>query len=95
MYMGRLVEQATVAEIYDNPLHPYTIALMSAIPRLKAPRKVDMKKLPGEVPSVFNPPPGCPFHPRCPFAGKECFTEKPPLVPVPGRPYHLLACRNK
>jgi oligopeptide/dipeptide ABC transporter ATP-binding protein len=95
MYMGRLVEQAPVAEIYDNPMHPYTIALMSAIPRLKAPHKVDLKKLAGEVPSVFNPPPGCPFHPRCPFAGKECFTENPPLIPVPGRPDHLLACRNK
>ena len=95
MYMGRIVEQAPVAELYNNPLHPYTVALMSAIPRLKAPHRVDIKKLPGEVPGVFNPPPGCPFHPRCPFAGKECFTENPPLVPVPGKPGHLLACWNK
>jgi oligopeptide/dipeptide ABC transporter ATP-binding protein len=95
MYMGKIVEQASVAELYSNPLHPYTNALMSAIPKIKALQHGTVQKLAGEVPSIINPPPGCPFHPRCPFAGKECFTENPPLVPVPGKPEHLLACWHK
>lgn len=95
MYMGRIVEQAPVGQLYDNPLHPYTIALMSAIPRIKAPHRAAAKPLAGEVPSVFNPPPGCPFHPRCPFAKDRCFTENPPLDFVPGEPEHLLACRHR
>jgi oligopeptide/dipeptide ABC transporter ATP-binding protein len=95
MYMGRLVEQAPVAELYDNPLHPYTIALMSAIPKIKAPARDFIKPLAGEVPSILNPPPGCPFHPRCPFAKDRCFAENPPLNPVAGRPEHLLACWHR
>jgi oligopeptide/dipeptide ABC transporter ATP-binding protein len=95
MYMGRIVEQATVAELYDNPLHPYTVALMSAIPKIKASQKFVRRTLKGEVPSILNPPSGCPFHPRCPFAEGSCFTENPSLAPVTGKPEHLLACWHR
>ncbi|MGA2172750.1 MAG: oligopeptide/dipeptide ABC transporter ATP-binding protein [Sedimentisphaerales bacterium] len=95
MYMGRIVEQAPVAELYDNPLHPYTVALMSAIPKIKASQKFVRRTLKGEVPSILNPPSGCPFHPRCPFAQGRCFTENPPLEILPGRPEHLLACWHR
>ena len=95
MYMGRIVEQAPVAELYNNPLHPYTKALMSAIPKIKALEKGGGKTLKGEVPSILNPPPGCPFHPRCPFAKEQCFINNPPLNPVAGRPEHLLACWHR
>lgn len=92
MYMGKIVEQAPAKELYENPLHPYTIALMSAIPRIKAPQRAFMKPLAGEVPSILTPPSGCPFNPRCPFADGRCLTQNPPLSPVPGNPEHLLAC---
>jgi oligopeptide/dipeptide ABC transporter ATP-binding protein len=92
MYMGRIVEQAPVAELYGSPFHPYTIALMSAIPRIKAPQRAFTKPLAGEVPSIISPPSGCPFNPRCPFADGRCLTQNPPLSPLPDRPEHLLSC---
>jgi oligopeptide/dipeptide ABC transporter ATP-binding protein len=95
MYMGRIVEQALVTELYRNPLHPYTIALMSAIPRIKAPQRAFMKPLAGEVPGILKPPSGCPFNPRCPFADSRCLTENPPLSPIPANPEHLLSCWHK
>ncbi len=95
MYMGKIVEQAPVAELYNNPLHPYTIALMSAIPKIRAEGQGVSRKLKGEVPSIMAPPPGCPFHPRCPLAEGPCFTENPALRPVPGRKQHFIACWHK
>jgi oligopeptide/dipeptide ABC transporter ATP-binding protein len=92
MYVGKIVEQAPVGELYDKPLHPYTTALMSAIPKIGAHRQAAGQTLKGEVPSIFTPPAGCPFNPRCPFAEGRCFTENPPLKPVPERPEHLIAC---
>ena len=92
MYMGRIVEQAHVGELYSNPLHPYTVALMSAIPSIKANRPITGRRLSGEVPSILTPPPGCPFNPRCPFAEDRCLTEIPPLKPVPDKNEHLIAC---
>ena len=95
MYMGRIIEQAPVNELYNNPLHPYTVALMSAIPTIKTPPGwAQRQRLRGEVPSILNQPNGCPFSPRCRFVKDQCLTEKPPLVPVPERPEHLLACWN-
>lgn len=95
MYMGRIVEQAPVNELYNNPLHPYTVALMSAIPAIKAPPGwAQRQRLKGEVPSILNQPDGCPFSPRCRFVKGRCLTEKPPLVPVPESSEHLLACWN-
>jgi oligopeptide transport system ATP-binding protein len=92
MYMGRIVEQAPAAELFDNPIHPYTLALMSAIPKLKAGQHAQRQRLKGEVPGVVDQPAGCPFHPRCPFAKTHCIDEKPPLLSIPGNPEHLLAC---
>jgi oligopeptide transport system ATP-binding protein len=94
MYMGKIVEQAPVSELYNNPLHPYTTALMAAIPKISVSGQTSITRLKGEVPSIFNPPPGCPFNPRCRFAGESCFTMNPPLVPIAGNNEHLLACWN-
>jgi oligopeptide/dipeptide ABC transporter ATP-binding protein len=92
MYMGRIVEQAPVTQLYENPLHPYTIVLMSAIPRLKAPQRAFIKPSGGEVPGIVTLRSGCPFNPRCPFADGRCLIENPPLRSVPGSPEHLLSC---
>src|SRR5919112_1553930 len=80
MYLGRPVEIAPVEEIFSRPQHPYTRALLSATP-VADPSQVRAKiKLQGELPSPFDPPSGCPFHPRCPFSRPPvCTNERPPL----------------
>ncbi|MDQ3986800.1 MAG: ABC transporter ATP-binding protein [Actinomycetota bacterium] len=101
MYLGHIVEVADVDTLYDNPKHPYTAALLSAVP--KGHRTVDVKArivLEGDVPSPIDPPSGCPFHPRCPKAravtGKrdevpeDCRTQLPPLGEVDR--HHFAAC---
>jgi oligopeptide/dipeptide ABC transporter ATP-binding protein len=86
MYLGRIVELAGAADIYRAPRHPYTEALLSAIPRIKAGERTERIVLRGDVPSPMNPPGGCPFHPRCPYAQAKCKTEVPPLAEQePGR----------
>ncbi|MBE4909363.1 dipeptide ABC transporter ATP-binding protein [Bacillus luteolus] len=90
MYLGNIVEIAEKASIYDEPLHPYTQALISAIP-VPDPRKKSQRIiLEGDVPSPANPPSGCPFHPRCPQAIAECSASKPQLKEV--KPGHRVAC---
>jgi len=92
MYLGRLVETAPSAEIYRHPLHPYTQGLMSAIP-LADPDKAAQKQevaMEGEIPSPLNPPPGCPFHPRCPYATPRCREETPSMREA--APDHMVAC---
>ena len=92
MYLGRIVEQSAAARLYANPLHPYTKCLMSAIPR-STPTKSKQRIVPrGEVPSALNPPSGCPFHPRCPWAFDRCPVEAPLLLPVKDEPDHVVAC---
>jgi len=86
MYAGSVVEVAPVVEIFKKPLHPYTQALLESIPRPGSP----FKPLPGTVPSLVNPPSGCRFHPRCPFAMEKCKLEPPNLVEV--SPEHQVAC---
>jgi oligopeptide/dipeptide ABC transporter ATP-binding protein len=88
MYLGRVVEEAGRDEIFDRPLHPYTVALLSAVtePGLARTRIV----LRGDVPSAANPPPGCPFHTRCPVAQPRCATDAPELREA--APGHRLAC---
>ncbi|MEA2851531.1 MAG: hypothetical protein QOE02_1550, partial [Rhodospirillaceae bacterium] len=92
MYLGRIVEMADNNELFDNPLHPYTQALLSAVPipdpRIEAMREFHPPK--GEVPSPLNPPPGCVFHPRCPMAVEGCRRDRPVLREL--RPGHWVAC---
>ncbi len=80
MYLGRLVELAEKKDLFDEPLHPYTKLLLAAIPSLGA--GVARTPVKGEVPSPLNPPPGCPFHPRCPHAAAECRRSIPALRKV-------------
>ena len=92
MYVGKLVEMADTEELYRHPLHPYTEALLSAVP-LPDPRLRDQSrriKLEGEVADPSNKPGGCPFHPRCRYAQENCKTDEPPLREV--RPGHFAAC---
>lgn len=79
MYLGQIVETGRADAIYDNPLHPYTQALMSAIPEADPRRKRERVFLQGGVPSAADPPRGCRFHPRCPLAVKRCREEAPEL----------------
>ncbi len=90
MYLGKIVELATREEIYANPRHPYTRALLSAIPTVDPAGRPERIKLPGEMPSPVNPPSGCAFHPRCPYAKDECRTLEPALIT--GRGGHAVAC---
>ena len=90
MYLGRVVESAPARELTANPRHPYTRALLSAVPTLD-PSGRRRILLPGDVPSPLAPPPGCPFHPRCPMRCAQCETEIPALLPA-GGDGHWAAC---
>jgi len=92
MYAGKLVEKAPVGELLRNPLHPYTQSLLAAIPDPDSANAMALREIPaGEPPSLLNPPSGCRFHPRCPFAIADlCDREEPPdLEQAPG---HSVAC---
>jgi peptide/nickel transport system ATP-binding protein len=80
MYLGRIVERGTVDEVLRTPKHPYTQALLSAVPTLDRTRESKIIRLQGELPSPANPPPGCHFHPRCPQAMPECKLKYPDAV---------------
>ena len=79
MYLGQLVESAPTRELFNAPKHPYTKALLSAIPSLDPDDKGKAVKLEGEIPSPTNPPPGCKFHTRCVHAIDRCKSEEPVL----------------
>jgi len=90
MYVGKLVETSETESLFEEPLHPYTQALLSAIPVADPDYKVMRAVLKGDVPSPANPPSGCRFHPRCPEAKEICSKEEPELKKVgDGR---LVAC---
>ena len=89
MYLGRVVEQADTASVFDRPNHPYTRALLSEVPRLDA-RGRRFTAIKGEIPSPLHPPSGCHFHPRCPHAFGRCSVEVPALKAV--APGHVSAC---
>jgi oligopeptide transport system ATP-binding protein len=90
MYLGEIVEEADTEEIFANPLHPYTQALLSSIP-VAIPRKKRLRaQLEGDVPTPINPQRGCRFHTRCPIAIEECKVGEPPLIEI--RPGHKVAC---
>lgn len=93
MYLGRIAEITDRDMLYKNPLHPYTEALLSAIPIPDPDRPRNRQILQGEVPSPIDPPTGCYFHPRCPIAEKGlCDVDVPALLPGDDRPNHLAAC---
>jgi len=91
MYLGRVVEEGTVEDIYKRPVHPYTEELIRAIPEPDPEQSIRGEGLPGEVPSPMDPPPGCAFHPRCPLAKDICRQHTPELTPRTGGG-HLAAC---
>ncbi len=90
MYLGRIVERAAAEHIYQTPQHPYTEALLSAVPIPDPTSDQERIVLSGDVPSPVDPPSGCPFHPRCPKAVDVCKVERPELKEV--RPQHYSAC---
>jgi oligopeptide/dipeptide ABC transporter ATP-binding protein len=91
MYLGNVVESAPATELFDHPAHPYTQALMSAIPSWNPKdRKLGLVKLEGEPPSPINPPSGCPFHPRCRHRLAACSKVKPEAAEVSKG--HFSAC---
>ncbi|MCK4472195.1 MAG: ATP-binding cassette domain-containing protein [Anaerolineae bacterium] len=90
MYVGKIVEMAETEEVLGHPLHPYTEALISAVPPADPDIRLNRIVLSGEVPSPANPPAGCVFHPRCRYARDLCSQEKPELVEV--EPHHYVGC---
>ena len=85
MYLGRMVEMARTEELFSDPRHPYTRALLSAVPQPDPDRKIKRIVLEGEVPNPAAPPSGCHFHPRCPYRTEKCEKEYPPLTEENGR----------
>ncbi|RLG86924.1 MAG: ABC transporter ATP-binding protein [Thermoprotei archaeon] len=88
MYAGKIVEIGTAEQIYNNPKHPYTQGLIRSVPRLRGAKRLEW--IPGQPPDLRNPPPGCRFAPRCPYAMDRCRREEPPMVEV--EPGHWVAC---
>jgi peptide/nickel transport system ATP-binding protein len=91
MYAARIAEQASVDALFNRPQHPYTWGLLGSLPRLQG----DVERLtqiPGQPPSLLNPPHGCRFHPRCPYVMQVCKATEPRLVPTQRDPQHLQAC---
>ncbi len=90
MYLGRIVEYATKKALFSNPQHPYTEALLAAVPIPNPKLKRQKRLVQGDVPSPINPPPGCHFHTRCPYATAHCKVEAPPLIEIDAG--HWTAC---
>ncbi|MCK4309330.1 MAG: ABC transporter ATP-binding protein, partial [Candidatus Atribacteria bacterium] len=93
MYLGKIVELSSTSELYDNTQHPYTEALLSAVPIPDPTLKRQRIVLEGDVPSPFKPPAGCRFHPRCKYVKPICSQEEPELIDINGG--HYVACHLK
>jgi dipeptide transport system ATP-binding protein len=91
MYLGRPAEQGPKERIFDRPLHPYTRALLAATPRVNPEDRKERLVVKGELPSPLDPPPGCAFHKRCPFATDLCTAERPEPRSLDGR---MVACHH-
>ena len=92
MYAGRIVETTSAERLFAQPEHPYTWGLLKSIPTLAGGRETELLPIPGTPPSLINPPSGCHFHPRCPYAQPAHARIDPQLEPVPGAPGHHVAC---
>ncbi len=92
MYLGRVAEIGPVEELYDNPRHPYTRALLSAMPSMDPDRRTQEAPIAGDPPNPINPPSGCRFHTRCPFAEDVCGAKIPALASTAADPGHRVAC---
>jgi len=92
MYAGRIVEQAPTTELFANPQHPYTLALLNSIPRLDTQGHSRLANIAGLPPDLVNPPAGCPFNPRCAFASERCCGEEQPQLQCCDASDHLVAC---
>jgi len=91
MYAGHVVESAPVKQLFETPAHPYTVGLLHSIPRLDDKRGGRLTPIGGQPPDLLNPPPGCPYAPRCPKVQPKCRQERPELMPV-GRGEQVAAC---
>ncbi len=92
MYLGQIVEVGQVRDLLERPVHPYTKALLAALPEADPSRRRTRYRITGEIPTLIHPPPGCRFAARCPFAVDECRTVPPPLREVPQYPGRQVAC---
>jgi peptide/nickel transport system ATP-binding protein len=92
MYAGKIAEAAGADDVYHAPRHPYTLGLLTSLTRLDRRRTERLNPIPGQPPSLIRVPPGCPFHPRCPFATEICSQEMPPLT---GGAAHRAACHHQ
>jgi peptide/nickel transport system ATP-binding protein len=93
MYLGQVVERASVDEIFYHPKHPYTQSLLRSIPRIGSDRKVPLEVIKGSVPDPYARVPGCPFHPRCPeFMAGRCDTKVPVEIAMDDDPSHTVRC---
>jgi oligopeptide/dipeptide ABC transporter ATP-binding protein len=94
LYLGQLVEMGPVRDLLEHPVHPYTKALLAAVPVPDARRRRMRYRIEGDIPSLIDPKPGCRFAPRCPFVVDRCRIEDPRLRPAPGAPGRLVACHR-
>ncbi|MCI4325562.1 MAG: ABC transporter ATP-binding protein [Thermoplasmata archaeon] len=94
LYLGQLVEMGGVREVLEHPVHPYTKALLAAVPIPDARRRKMRYRVEGDIPSLIDPKPGCRFAPRCPFVIDRCRVEDPKLRPAPSAPDRLVACHR-
>jgi oligopeptide transport system ATP-binding protein len=94
MYLGEVVEIGKVRDVLEQPVHPYTKALLAAVPVADVRRRRARYRITGEIPTLVHPPPGCRFAGRCPFAVERCRDDPPALREIPARPGRLVACHR-
>jgi oligopeptide/dipeptide ABC transporter ATP-binding protein len=94
MYLGEVVEVGPVRDVLEHPVHPYTKALLAAVPVPDPKRRRARYRITGEIPTLVTPPPGCRFAPRCPFVIDRCRVEPPPLRVTPGKPGRMVSCHR-
>jgi peptide/nickel transport system ATP-binding protein len=92
MYLGRVVELGAVDAVFEEPRHPYTRALLASRPTMDPSRRIDEPPITGDPPNPIDPPSGCRFHTRCPFAETVCREREPALDAAPGKVGHVAAC---